>query len=71
MNTLSLEYAKTSRSKCKNCKQNIEKNQIRIGTKIKMQGHNSIQWKHIFCFNPARKFKNIDPYCINGFSNLE
>ena len=39
------QYAVSGRSKCKACKQSIEKGKLRIGTRVVIHDHSSLQWK--------------------------
>ncbi|XP_047514083.1 poly [ADP-ribose] polymerase 1-like isoform X2 [Pieris napi] len=48
-----VEYAKSSNSECKVCKENITKGELRIGILIKPQDYYIPLWRHEICF-----FKN-------------
>jgi hypothetical protein len=68
------EYATSSRSKCKNCNINIEKDSIRLGKLIKSKtfdGHYPI-WFHIPCFFAKNQFQHATQTGqIQGFESLK
>ncbi|VDM07643.1 unnamed protein product [Wuchereria bancrofti] len=55
------EYAITGRSKCVNCKENIEKNTLRLGMKS--------AWYHVNCFVKIQQSTNCAEKCF-GFQDL-
>jgi hypothetical protein len=56
--TYSIEHAKTARSKCKQCKVEIDKGQLRIGKHFPSErfteGGSATEWRH-----PGTKKKNL------------
>ena len=44
------EDAKTSRSKCRKCMQQLQKGEKRVGMKAWIMGRNSVTWQHPICF---------------------
>ena len=44
------EGAKTSRSKCRKCMQQLQKGEKRVGMKAWIMGRNSVTWQHPICF---------------------
>lgn len=60
MSEYSIERAKSGRSKCKKCKVQIEKGELRLGTTVPAKDggdYGMTSWTHIACFNLPRKFK--------------
>lgn len=65
MSTLSVEYAKSSRSTCKACKNKIEKGSVRIGTHSTFDDRTMTQWRCLDCFSVTKKWKDTDPETID------
>ncbi|KAJ3117587.1 hypothetical protein HK100_000783 [Physocladia obscura] len=49
-----IEHALSGRSKCKKCKETIQKGEPRYGTSKEGVNHGSIFWKHIHCVTKAQ-----------------
>jgi hypothetical protein len=47
---LSVEHAKTGRSRCRKCMVQLEKGELRVGMKAWIMGRNSVTWQHVGCF---------------------
>lgn len=73
MPDLRVEYAKSGRSKCSNCKTAVDAGELRIGTATMMPGaeEKSYKWRHIPCFTKRQlvSCKSVDN--IEGFDDLE
>ena len=63
------QYAVSGRSKCKACKQSIEKGKLRIGTRVVIHDHSSLQWKCWPCWKVPRNLQTLED--IEGFQALE
>lgn len=53
----SCEAARSGRSACADCKEKIDKDDIRIGVTFDVKGHDyqMTKWRHLYnCFNPSR-----------------
>lgn len=72
MPALKVEYAKSGRAKCSNCKGFIAHGELRIGTGTMMPGMEelSYKWRHICCFT-SRQIKNAGSVdTVEGFDDL-
>jgi len=47
---LQLEYAKSGRSTCRKCSENIDKGAPRVGVEAWISGRQSMTWQHVTCF---------------------
>eukprot|EP00942_MAST-04A_sp_MAST-4A-sp1_P001483 g1483.t1 len=47
---IKIENAKTGRSRCRKCMEQIEKDELRVGMKAWIMGRNSVTWQHPTCF---------------------
>ncbi|XP_013149154.1 PREDICTED: poly [ADP-ribose] polymerase-like [Papilio polytes] len=71
--SFSIEYSKTSSSKCRHCDQKIYKDEIRISkSHYDPRFGDSLMWFHVQCFIMKREdhlyFRNIDE--MSGFSTI-
>jgi bifunctional polynucleotide phosphatase/kinase len=66
--TVSVEYAKSSRSTCKSCNVSIDKGAVRLGVAaLDPRGWESKKWYHVACFptsshplGPVEKLSGFD-----------
>lgn len=66
------EYAKSNRSACKTCSDNIAKNALRLGivTKDKQRGFDATKWHHFHCFSfNSNSVSSVES--IRGFDSLK
>ncbi|KAF0919079.1 hypothetical protein E2562_028299 [Oryza meyeriana var. granulata] len=69
--SISVEYAKSGRSTCKGCSENIAKGVLRLGTSIcDPRGFDSTKWYHIVCF-PASTYPAFHVENIKGFDSIK
>ena len=47
---LTVENAKTGRSRCRKCMVQLEKGEARVGMKAWIMGRNAVTWQHVHCF---------------------
>ena len=47
---ITVESAKTGRSRCRKCMVELEKGEVRVGMKAWIMGRNSVTWQHVECF---------------------
>ena len=47
---LTVENAKTGRSRCRKCMVQLEKGEARVGMKAWIMGRNAVTWQHVRCF---------------------
>lgn len=64
--TYSLEFAKSNRSKCKKCKEQINKGDIRIQSSNQNDEFTMVSNYHPTCFNKPRKYADLDDFMENG-----
>eukprot|EP01080_Neovahlkampfia_damariscottae_P012975 gene12975-7633_t len=65
-----VEYARSKRSTCKQCKENIPQDEIRIGSSVDDgDSHKRTTWYHLDCWKIPKKIKDIDD--VQGYENLE
>lgn len=66
-----VETAKSNRAACKRCKEKIGKDELRIGTKSKMNDIETVAWNHAKCFKIPKKAtaEDILQY-LEGFDQL-
>ena len=62
-----IEYAKSSRSKCRTCDSNIEKGTVRLGEPHYYENHLNYRWHHEDCVFLQR----LEKENIKGLDNLE
>ncbi|KAF7822629.1 polynucleotide 3'-phosphatase ZDP isoform X1 [Senna tora] len=66
-----VEYAKTNRSSCKICSENIDTHALRLGVVFRHnRGFAVTKWHHLRCF-PLDSKIDVSPEAIEGFSSLE
>jgi len=73
-----VEYAKSSRAKCKNCEEKIEKGVIRIAKMVEPEGKKAFlgklpQWYHVDCFAEMKEeleAVDLPLQDVDGFSSL-
>lgn len=59
--TWKIEYAKSSRAKCRSCGDKIQKDELRIGEPSFYQEHLSYKWHHLKCVsNPPEGIEGLD-----------
>jgi len=70
-----LEYASSSRSKCKVCSESIGKDFFRIGEEVDFRGNKTLKWSHWGCLTEATvallKKSYGEPTEIDGFSTIK
>ena len=64
---LLIEYAKSSRSKCRSCSSKIEKDTVRVGEPYYYEDHLNYKWHHEKCVF----WKIIDKNQVTGIDELE
>jgi hypothetical protein len=62
-----VEYAKSSRSKCRTCGSNIEKGKVRLGEPHYFENHLNYKWHHEDCIF----FQRLEKENIQGLDTLE
>ena len=62
-----IEYAKSSRSKCRSCSSKIEKDTVRVGEPYYYEDHLNYKWHHEKCVF----WKTIDKNQVTGIDELE
>ncbi|KAL5220602.1 hypothetical protein ABZP36_025315 [Zizania latifolia] len=68
---ISAEYAKSGRSRCKGCSENIASGALRVGASVHdPRGFDSTKWFHIACF-PASTYPVFSVENIKGFDSIE
>lgn len=58
---ISASYAPTGRAKCKNCKETIEKDDLRLGIIMDDDHFGGKYYYHPACFTLKPRFKDINP----------
>jgi len=67
MTTYCIEYAKSNRSTCKQCKVKIDKDTLRIGTSVPGDGdYMMTSWRHLACQKVPAALKGEPPSAIDG-----
>ena len=65
------DHAPTGRAKCKECKESIEKDSLRMGLCLDDDHFNGKTWYHVLCFPIKKRYRDIDPTKdINEFDKL-
>ncbi|TVU35179.1 hypothetical protein EJB05_17056 [Eragrostis curvula] len=69
--SVSVEYAKSGRSTCKGCNENIAKGALRLGACAHdPRGFDNIKWYHVACF-PASSYPVFPVENLKGFDSIE
>uniref|UniRef100_J3L3V1 PARP-type domain-containing protein n=1 Tax=Oryza brachyantha TaxID=4533 RepID=J3L3V1_ORYBR len=69
--SISVVYAKTGRSTCKACNENIASGALRLGATIRdPRGFDSTKWYHIACF-PASTYPAFSVENLEGFDSIK
>lgn len=69
--SISVEYAKSGRSICKGCNENIAKGVLRLGASAHdPRGFDSTKWYHIACF-PSSSYPIFPLENLKGFDSIE
>ncbi|GJN17741.1 hypothetical protein PR202_gb04837 [Eleusine coracana subsp. coracana] len=69
--SVSVEYAKSGRSTCKGCNENIDKGALRIGASFHdPRGFESTKWYHVGCF-PTSLYPVPPVEHLKGFDSIE
>nr|CAB3478230.1 unnamed protein product [Digitaria exilis] len=69
--SISVEYAKSGRSICKGCNENIAKGVLRLGASAHdPRGFDSTKWFHVACF-PASSYPIFPLENLKGFDSIE
>ncbi|CAO1945044.1 unnamed protein product [Urochloa humidicola] len=69
--SVSVEYAKSGRSTCKGCTENIAKGTLRLGASFHdPRGFENTKWYHVACF-PTSSYPVFPVENINGFDSIE
>jgi len=67
--TYCIEYAKSNRSTCKQCKVKIDKDTLRIGTSVLGDGdYMMTSWRHLACQKVPAALKGEPPSAIDGYT---
>ncbi|EAR97625.1 poly polymerase and DNA-ligase Zn-finger region family protein (macronuclear) [Tetrahymena thermophila SB210] len=67
---LSIEKAKSARSSCKQCKQKIAKDEVRVGISISKGDYDETSWYHVSCFSKTKFAGSKDIEDLDGYSAL-
>ncbi|KAK8453601.1 hypothetical protein SEVIR_5G312700v4 [Setaria viridis] len=66
-----VEYAKSGRSTCKGCGENIAKGALRLGASAHdPRGYDSTKWYHVACF-PASSYPVFPVESLKGFDSIK
>ncbi|GJM93208.1 hypothetical protein PR202_ga09752 [Eleusine coracana subsp. coracana] len=69
--SISVEYAKSGRSTCKGCNENIAKGALRLGASAHdPRGFDSTKWYHVACF-PTSSYPVFPVENLKGFDSIE
>ena len=69
--SVSVEYAKSGRSTCKSCSDNIAKGALRLGASFHdPRGFENTKWYHVACF-PTSSYSVFPVENLKGFDSLE
>ncbi|KAL6845120.1 hypothetical protein ACP4OV_024615 [Aristida adscensionis] len=69
--TISVEYAKSGRSTCKGCSENIPKGALRLGAFAHdPRGFETTKWYHVACF-PVSSYQTFPVENLMGFDSIE
>lgn len=69
--TVSVEYAKSGRSTCKGCSENIAKGALRLGATFPdPRGYENTKWYHVVCF-PTSSYPLFPMSNLKGFDSIE
>ncbi|ONM38437.1 diphosphonucleotide phosphatase2 [Zea mays] len=69
--TVSVEYAKSGRSTCKGCSENIAKGALRLGASFPdPRGYENTKWYHVVCF-PTSSYPLFPMSNLKGFDSIE
>jgi len=69
--SVSVEYAKSGRSSCKGCSENIAKGALRLGASFHdPRGFENTKWYHVACF-PTSSYSVFPVENLKGFDSLE
>lgn len=69
--TVSVEYAKSGRSTCKGCSENIAKGALRLGATFPdPRGYENTKWYHVACF-PTSSYPLFPMSNLKGFDSIE
>lgn len=69
--SVSVEYAKSGRSTCKGCNENIAKGALRLGASAHdPRGFDSTKWYHVACF-PTSSYTVFPVENLKGFDSIE
>ncbi|XP_021313432.1 polynucleotide 3'-phosphatase ZDP isoform X2 [Sorghum bicolor] len=69
--TISVEYAKSGRSTCKGCNENIAKGALRLGASFPdPRGYENNKWYHVACF-PTSSYPLFPMENLKGFDSIE
>lgn len=71
MSGLSLEYAKSGRSKCKSCKALLAEGSLRIGQSRDIGDFSQTSWFHLSCLPTSNAFRSLSAATIPGFKELK
>ncbi|NWF97107.1 MAG: hypothetical protein HXY34_13275 [Candidatus Thorarchaeota archaeon] len=63
-----VEPAKSSRSTCRACQKQIQKDELRIGEPVDFEGHTSYRWYHVAC--AAKRLGHVDITTLQGHDAL-
>jgi len=62
-----IDVDKTGRAKCRTCKRDINKEEVRVGAKFDKDQNAPYQWHHIRCLKPLME---MDLASVTGFNDL-
>jgi bifunctional polynucleotide phosphatase/kinase len=66
-----VEYAKSGRSTCKGCSENIAKGALRLSASAHdPRGYDSTKWYHVACF-PASSYPVFPVESLKGFDSIK
>ncbi|KAL6616026.1 hypothetical protein ACP70R_038296 [Stipagrostis hirtigluma subsp. patula] len=69
--SISVEYAKSGRSICKGCSENIAKGVLRLGASVHdPRGFENTKWYHVVCF-PASSYQVFPVENLKGFDSIK
>ncbi|KAL6845119.1 hypothetical protein ACP4OV_024614 [Aristida adscensionis] len=69
--SLSVEYAKSGRSTCKGCGENIVKDALRLGASVHdPRGFENTKWYHVVCF-PVSSYQVFPVDNLKGFDSIK